>query len=175
MKYPDVQPRAVAIKEAVLSRRMPPWGAVKGYGDFANDQGLSAEQLGLITDWVDSDTPRGSNPNVLQKEPKFEKESKAKDPKNGVTASGEYTIHQATTIGGLLPQKIPSRSSIKVFAALPNGTIEPMIWFYEYTDAFKHLFTFRKPLNLPGGTVIHGIPENASILLIPGSKSKSTK
>src|SRR5262249_32964774 len=30
MKYQEVQPRAVEIKEAVLSRRMPPWGAVKG-------------------------------------------------------------------------------------------------------------------------------------------------
>jgi mono/diheme cytochrome c family protein len=28
MTYPDVQPRAVAIRDAVLSRRMPPWGAV---------------------------------------------------------------------------------------------------------------------------------------------------
>ena len=37
MTYPDVQPRAVAIRDAVLSRRMPPWGAVKGFGDFRND------------------------------------------------------------------------------------------------------------------------------------------
>src|SRR3954463_12596141 len=41
MKYQEVQPRAVAIKEAVLSRQMPPWGAVKGFGDFRDDQGLS--------------------------------------------------------------------------------------------------------------------------------------
>jgi hypothetical protein len=175
MKYPDVQPRAVAIKEAVLSRRMPPWGAVKGFGEFANDQGLSEEELSLITDWVDSDTPRGTNPNVLPKEPKFEKESKVKPPKNGIIVSGDYTLHQAATIGGLMPEKIPSRSSMKVFAALPNGTIEPMIWFYEYTDAFKHSFLFRKPLNLPGGTVIHGVPSNASIVLLPRSKAKSSK
>ena len=41
-------------KEAVLARRMPPWGAVKGFGDFRNDQGLSQAELDLITDWVDS-------------------------------------------------------------------------------------------------------------------------
>ena len=40
MTYSDAQPHAIAIKEAVLSRRMPPWGAVKGFGNFRNDQGL---------------------------------------------------------------------------------------------------------------------------------------
>src|SRR4051812_12112021 len=65
MKYQDVQPRAVEIKQAVLSRRMPPWGAVKGFGNFRDDQGLSQADLELITDWVDSDTPKGNNPNAL--------------------------------------------------------------------------------------------------------------
>src|SRR6266571_7853797 len=82
MKYQDVQPRAVAIKEAMLSRRMPPWGAVKGFGDFRNDQGLSQAELELITDWVDSDTPKGNNPNVLPKKPKLDKLSPLKVPKN---------------------------------------------------------------------------------------------
>jgi mono/diheme cytochrome c family protein len=39
LTYQDVQPRVVAIKNAVLSRRMPPWGAVKGFGEFRNDRG----------------------------------------------------------------------------------------------------------------------------------------
>jgi hypothetical protein len=174
MHYPDVQPRAVAIKEAVLSRRMPPWGAVKGFGDFRNDQGLSQEQLGLITDWIDSDTPKGSNPNVLPKEPKFDKaSSKIKPPKNGIPVTGELTLNRAVTIDGLLPEKIPSRSSIKIFAALPDGTMEPLVWFYEYTDSYRHPFMFRKPLSLPTGTVIRGVPANASITLIPGGKKNS--
>ena len=32
MTYQEAQPQAPAIKDAVLSRRMPPWGAVKGFG-----------------------------------------------------------------------------------------------------------------------------------------------
>ena len=175
MRYTDVQPRAVAIKQAVLSRRMPPWGAVKGYGDFRNDQGLSEEELGLINDWVDSDTPKGNNPNVLPKEPKFSKVSKIKPPKNGITVRGDYTLHKAATIDGILPENIPSRSSLKIFAVLPDGSIQPIVWLYEYTDAFQHSFLFRKPLSLPAGTVIHGVPQNASIILIPGSPAKSSK
>src|SRR6478735_5644122 len=78
MRYQDVQPRAVEIKESVLSRTMPPWGAVKGFGDFRNDEGLSQAELELFTDWVDSDTPKGNNPNVLPKTPKLNKPSSGK-------------------------------------------------------------------------------------------------
>src|SRR6267154_407556 len=45
MTYKDARPWAVAIKEEVLSRRMPPWGAVKGFGEFRNDEGLTGEQI----------------------------------------------------------------------------------------------------------------------------------
>jgi len=175
MHYPDVQPRSVAIKEAVLSRRMPPWGAVKGFGDFRNDQGLSQEELGLITDWVDSDTPKGSNPNVLPKEPKFDKASPIKPPKNGITVSGDLTLNRAVIVDGLLPDKIPARTSFKVFAALPDGTIEPLIWFYEYTDSYRHPFLFRKPLSLPAGTSIRGVPAGASLTLMTIAKLKTSK
>src|ERR1041384_6606580 len=97
MKYPEVQPRAVEIKEAVLSRRMPPWGAVKGFGDFRNDQGLSQAELELITDWVDSDTPKGNNPNALPKEPKFDRLPAFKIPKSAVTVSGDVTLSNGFT------------------------------------------------------------------------------
>src|SRR3954452_3829757 len=39
--YEQVRPWAVDIKEQVISRAMPPWGAVKGFGDLAPDMGLS--------------------------------------------------------------------------------------------------------------------------------------
>ena len=68
---PDVQPRVVAIKAAVLSRRMPPWGAIKGFGEFRNDQALTQEQIELIVDWIQNDAPRGNNRRALPKAPTF--------------------------------------------------------------------------------------------------------
>ena len=59
MTYAEARPWAVAIKEEVLSRRMPPWGAVKGFGDFRNDQGLTSEQIEWITAWVGGGVPEG--------------------------------------------------------------------------------------------------------------------
>src|SRR5215831_16635136 len=46
--YQQARPWAKGIKEQVLSRRMPPWGAVKGFGDFSNDRALSQEEMNLI-------------------------------------------------------------------------------------------------------------------------------
>jgi hypothetical protein len=174
MKYQDVQPRAVEIKESVLSRRMPPWGAVKGFGDFRNDQGLSQAELELITDWVDSDTPKGNNPNVLPKEPKFDKAPMFKLPKNGIEVSGNFTVTRGVAIDGLVPKKVSEGTSLRVVASLPTGETEPLVWFYEYKDMYQHPFLFRKTVYLPAGTVIEGLPSDASLMLIPG-KEKSPK
>src|ERR1700749_5190207 len=57
--WKEARPWAKAIGEEVLQRRMPPWGAVKGFGDFRNDQGLTAEQLELIVDWEEGGAPEG--------------------------------------------------------------------------------------------------------------------
>ena len=62
---PDLMTLLREIKDAVLSRRMPPWGAVKGFGSFRNDQSLSQEQIELVTRWVDGGIRRGNNPQML--------------------------------------------------------------------------------------------------------------
>jgi len=175
MKYTDVQPRAVAIKEAVLSRTMPPWGAVKGFGDFRNDQGMSQAELELITDWVDSDTPRGNNPNVIPKEPKFKKPSLFKTPKDALTVSGNLTLSKVMVIDGLFPESVPDTKSAKIVAELPGGGIQPLLWLYEYKNSYQHPFLFREPIELPAGTVIKGVPADAKLELIPGKRKKNGK
>src|SRR5712692_6856284 len=59
LEYKETFPWRTAIKEEVLERRMPPWGAVKGFGDFRNDQALTPEQLELITSWSQGGSPEG--------------------------------------------------------------------------------------------------------------------
>ena len=173
MKYTDVQPRAVAIRQAVLSRTMPPWGAVKGFGDFRNDGGLSQAELELITDWVDSDTPKGNNPNVLPKEPKAQKVAAFKIPTNAIRVSGEFMLSQGLTLDGLIPESASGASSMKIVAVLPDGGTQPLLWLYEYKDAYRHPFLFREPVELPAGSVIKGVPADAKIALIPGKRKRN--
>lgn len=175
MKYTDVQPRAVAIKEAVLARTMPPWGAVKGFGDFRNDEGLSQAELELITDWVDSDTPRGNNPNTLPKEPSFSKPSAFRIPTNAIKISGDLKLATGIALDGLLPESVPNTSSMKIVANLPDGHIRPLLWLYEYKDSYRHPFLFRKPIDLPAGTIIHGVPQDARVALLPAKKGTTSQ
>src|SRR5215472_8595887 len=53
LTYKDTRPWAKAMKEAVISRQMPPWFADPGYGHFANDKRLSAADIQTISAWAD--------------------------------------------------------------------------------------------------------------------------
>lgn len=57
--YRDARPWAVAIKEEILKKNMPPWSAVNGYGHFSNDVSLTAREVSLITSWADGGAPSG--------------------------------------------------------------------------------------------------------------------
>jgi len=166
MTYQDAQPRATAIKEAVLSRRMPPWGAVKGFGDFKNEQGLTQEQVELVSDWVEGGTTKGNNPNVLPKPPKFENKPPAPLPSHGPVAHGRLTLREATVIRGLLPVNVPAQASMQITAVFPDGRVEPLLWLYEYQARFRHAFLLRRPITVPAGTRIEGVVPTASIRVL---------
>jgi hypothetical protein len=57
--YEDARPWAKAIKEEILERRMPPWPAMKGYGDFANAPALTQRDIDMIVNWVEGGAPMG--------------------------------------------------------------------------------------------------------------------
>jgi hypothetical protein len=166
MTYLDVQPKLVEIKSAVLNRRMPPWGAIKGFGEFKNDQALTQEQIELIVDWIQNDAPRGNNRRALPKEPSFAAALPEALPAHSYALSGETTLDRPLVLDGLLPEKIATTQSIRITAALPNGSVEPLIWLHQYDDRYRHPFLFRKPLRLPAGTRIQGVPSGAVVGLI---------
>jgi hypothetical protein len=57
--YKEARPWAVAIKEEILEKKMPPWGAASGYGQFANDMSLTGREMSLILSWTDGGAPSG--------------------------------------------------------------------------------------------------------------------
>jgi hypothetical protein len=167
MTYPDVQPRAVAIRDAVLSRRMPPWGAVKGFGDFRNDEALTAEQIELVTDWVQDDTPKGNNARMLPPPPKFAAPMPVHAPPDAMKVGDTLTLKAPLVLDGLLPERVATDAQI--VAVRPDGVVEPLVWLYGYDDQFRHPFLFRKPVALPAGTIIRGVKPPASLLLMPAA------
>ena len=171
MTYRDAQPHANEIKDAVLARRMPPWGAIKGFGHFRNDDSLTQEQIELFTKWVDGGIRRGNNPRMLPPEPKFEAEAAGVGSK--VTARGPFTVSHELVLDGLQPQRVGADASLRLVAVLPGGVVEPLVWLYKYDTRFAHPFLFRRPLRLPAGSTIRGIPADTAVdlLLAPTSGS----
>jgi hypothetical protein len=166
MTYQEARPWAKAIKEEALERRMPPWGAVKGFGDFLDDQGLTQEQLELISDWVEGGAPEG-DPKLMPKAPEFSARSEAPAAAGpSILVDGSLTLkQQSSEITGIRPNGLREGQSVKVVAERPDGIIEPLLWVYDYKPKFDHVFYFREPFSLPAGTKIVTSPPSAVSLI----------
>jgi hypothetical protein len=62
--YDEARPWAKAIKEEVLNKRMPPWHAVKGFGDFRNAPPLVQREIDLLVNWVEGGAPKGEDTDI---------------------------------------------------------------------------------------------------------------
>src|SRR5579871_5185030 len=95
--FEQARPWAKAIKEEVLERRMPPFAAVKGFGELRDDQSLTQEDLHVLADWVEGGAPEGDDPGLLPKAPDFSK-----------PAPPEKKTGTETVVAGSLSLKTPS-------------------------------------------------------------------
>jgi len=147
--YAEARPWAKAIKEEVLERRMPPWGAVKGFGEFKNDISLSQEEITLIAEWVEGGAPEG-DPNLLPAQPPVRHTPKT--VRRGLPVHGGVALNAAITIEGIHPAS--GASNTQITARRPDGSIEPLLWLYNYKPEWNHTFLYRTAVQLPKGTVI---------------------
>src|SRR5262245_39591891 len=150
---------------------MPPWGAVKGFGDFRNDQALTPEQLELITSWSQGGSPEGEAKDLPPKDKLDEmiKDSgwygnaaHTGDQSGKMIAKGDFKLTKAFVLDGLFPRNVPS-GSFQIIAEFPDGRIEPLLWLEGYKERFAHVFLLQVPIELPAGTTITGLPAGSSI------------
>jgi uncharacterized protein (TIGR03437 family) len=59
MSYQETRPWAVAIREAVITRKMPPWKPAPGCGEFRDVRQLTEEEIATLTQWVEAGAPEG--------------------------------------------------------------------------------------------------------------------
>lgn len=59
LSYEDARNHAAVIAAVAEKRTMPPWKAAPDYGDFSDARRLTAEQIGLLRQWVAEGAPRG--------------------------------------------------------------------------------------------------------------------
>jgi hypothetical protein len=70
LTYDEARPYARSIKQRVVARAMPPWGADAPHGVFKNDPSLTEQEVATIAAWVDAGAPKGDDQD-LPKKPEF--------------------------------------------------------------------------------------------------------
>src|ERR1041385_2917012 len=59
LTYKDARPWAKAMKNDVVTRKMPPWFADPQYSHFRNDRTLAQNDIDIIVSWVESGAAEG--------------------------------------------------------------------------------------------------------------------
>lgn len=156
--YQQARPWAVAIKEEVLTRRMPKWSAARGYGDFANDPSLAPFEIALIAAWVDGGAPENeknklSAPAVTP----IPKPAVFTPPPDSSVRTVSVGCGEQSAVGKLLAIRptLEKNASAEVAAFLPNGREEIVGWIRDYDPDYATPYWLRTPLVLPRGSRLH--------------------
>jgi hypothetical protein len=144
--YEDARPWAKGIRDEVLSRRMPPWDAVKGVGEFRDDAGLSLPEMDLIVNWVEGGAPEG-DPAYLPSKPRLD--APRAESGAGVEFRGRSTLSAERTLRGIRPS-----AAAEVAAVLPGGDVRRLLWVRNFRPEWNRTYWLRTPEKLPRGTSI---------------------
>jgi hypothetical protein len=96
VNYSDAAVIAGAIKNAVSSKKMPPWPPDPEYSVFAHERRLSDAQINTIVQWVDAGAPQG-NPALAPPPPVYTTEYEISDPDIVVTMP-QYTVNTSSDL-----------------------------------------------------------------------------
>lgn len=141
--FTEAKPWAVAIKEAVLTRQMPPWPAAKGFGEFSNDFSLTQEEIVRIAEWVEGGAPEG--------DPIFLK------PRNFSSPNRPAAVPSGEDFALRPGQTLPSPITILALRVDRPGKLwtaaTPIVWGLQPSPRWLIL---RQPLRLPAGSRLSG-------------------
>jgi len=139
--YQEVRPWAKAIRDQVLSRKMPPWGAQRGVGQFRNNASLAQPEIDRIVQWVEGGAPEGEG----------------KPVEAVLHLSGVVTLDHAISLRSIHPN-----APLEAKAMRPNGTVEHLVWLRNY---YNLTYEFAEPIQLPKGTILQVTTASAELFL----------
>lgn len=166
--YDEARPWAKAIAEEVLERRMPPWGAVKGFGEFRDDPSLTQPEIDMIVNWVEGGAPKGDDIFLLA--PSRAEPVRTNVPARGPVVRNELPLKTPLTVTGVRPVRIDEGGWMQVTATLPDGAVRNLIWLRDWRKPYQRTFWFREPIELPKGSRIRVASGSAAAALISTAK-----
>ena len=165
--YQDARPWAVAIREEVLARRMPPWPAVPGYGEFRNQLALSAQEISNLANWVEGGAPEGEAEylptNSLIGRPMENKPISG----NKLLVGDGFRASKSMAIGAIQWKSGLETQQIKLRAVLPDGAVQPLVWLLPMpAQTRKRQLLYQAPVQLPAGSILVTEPPAAGQFLL---------
>jgi hypothetical protein len=152
--YQMARPWAKAIRDEVTSRRMPPWGPVKGVGEFSGDPSLSGPEIDMLVAWVEGGAPEGDPLYLPNRFPSTEAAPTPPRYTKAVAVEHELKLAQTAKIAAVRPKGLNDHGGLEAWAVLPDGTIDRLIWLNDYRKVWTRDYVLRDPALLPAGTVL---------------------
>jgi hypothetical protein len=164
--YAEARPWAKAIRDQVTSRKMPPWGAVPGIGDFKNDPSLTAPEIEMLVAWVEGGAPEG-DPVYLPHNIRPAAPENTKTPRysRSLAVSGALSLASSASVLAIVPKGLPDGGSLEAWAILPDRSVRRLIWLRDYQSKCGCQYVLREALLLPPGTSIRTSGGAANLLL----------
>ena len=179
--YEEARPWAKAIKEEILEKRMPPWHAVKGYGEFSNAPALTQHEIDLLVNWVEGGAPKGDEKD-LPRSPLYEDHWQMGKPDLILKPTKEIEIeaNKSERVAVIRPTNLKEDRWITAIDLLPgNGSIVHCATFYVEKDVAGNI-KGEKGKKTAGPTVLFGtwtpgqksigLPDGVGWLLPAGSR-----
>ena len=162
--YEEARPWARAIREEVLTRRMPKWHVVRGYGDFSNDPSLSSFEVALFASWADGGAPRILPPRPGSPPPSLSAAHSQAAPAVSLMKaepSGERAVEVPCTARSLpagrlvgLKPALNKGADLRITVNGGDGSREPLLWLRNFDPAFAETYRLRRPLQITRATRI---------------------
>lgn len=123
IEYRDIAKRKSMVAYVTGIRYMPPWPADKGYRHFADERGLTDEQIQKIKEWVNAGAPFGDSSVVLQL-PEYAVGSQLGTPDMVLTMSDSFLIqgdNRDHFVIGKIPYELPDDKYVEAIEFVPGN------------------------------------------------------
>ena len=148
LTYEEARPWAKAIRDEVLNRRMPPWDAVKGVGQFRDDPSLSQPEMDLLVSWVEGGAPEGNPIYLPDRRARVETSRRGRSGGQGIELRESTTLTAPMMLTGIRPE-----GPLELSAILPDRSVHHLIWIPRFPAGVEsHVLLCALRCKLPEGT-----------------------